>query len=316
MKQFTHFISIVRKSVVLICISIVSVLAFGQEQLQSRTLQDYLARVRVGEQPPQPKDLLQPDQISLHLRTLAFFQHDTVATVRQQVIVLTHQIGLQTVPWRANAISQLIEAVRDPDSGNAGLALVYLTSFEKRDFTQAHRDSLLALFRTQRTHASKLIRLVGYLGDDRARTELSALAANRSANRNDRWAAWLALSRMGDAAAIQEVMTRVKRLPVNDDLVYDIFPDLIYTRHPLAIQYMIEVINSEEPTCESADPEKPRPILCGYRVMELLAPVIERYPLQVSAGGDLATNNYPAALKQVRTWFRAHANFRILNDHY
>lgn len=291
-------------------------LAFGQAPAQPAALEDYFARVRAGEQPPQPSALLQPDRISVHLQTLAALRRDTVPAVRRQAIVLTHQLGLQAKAVRADAIRELLSAVRDPDSGNAGLALIYLTTFERRDFTQPHQDSLLALFQTRRAHASKLIRLIGYLGDDRARTELSALAANPGANRNERWAAWLALSRMGDAAAIQEVMTRVKRLPVNDDLVYDIFPDLIYTRHPAAIQYLREVLTSEEPTCESADPEQPRPILCGYRVMELLAPVIENYPLQVSAGGDLATNDYRVALTQVRAWFTAHANFRILNDQY
>lgn len=310
----THLISGVRKSVS--SGSIALALAFGQAPAQPAALEDYFARVRAGEQPPQPSALLQPDRISAHLQTLAALRSDTVPGVRQQAIVLTHQIGLQASAVRAEALRQLLAAVRDPDSGNAGLALIYLTTYAKRDFTKPHQDSLLALFQTRRAHASRLIRLIGYLGDDRARPELMDLTANRAANRNDRWAAWLALSRMGDATALQEVLTRVKRLPVNDDLVYDILPDLIYTRQRAAIQYLIDVLNSQEPTCESADPEQPRPILCGYRVMELLAPVIENYPLQLSSGGDLATNDYPAALTQVRAWFTAHADFRILNDHY
>jgi hypothetical protein len=44
--------------------------------------------------------------------------------------------------------------------------------------------------------------------------------------------------------------------------------------------------------------------------------VIEGYPLKLSASGDVETKDYPAALKTVREWFKAHSDYKILKDRY
>jgi hypothetical protein len=121
---------------------------------------------------------------------------------------------------------------------------------------------------------------------------------------------------MGEEQAINDVMSRVKRMPVGDAVVYEIFPDLVYTRSREAISYLLETLNSDAKACESADPERPTRIPCAYRVMEMLAPAIEKYPLKLSESGDVVTSDYPAALAQVREWFKANAGFKIVDDRY
>jgi hypothetical protein len=112
------------------------------------------------------------------------------------------------------------------------------------------------------------------------------------------------------------MMRRARKLPVNDDVIYSIFPDLVYTRNKEAVSYMIEVLQRDDATCMSADAERQAPIPCGYRVMEQLAPIIKGYPLALDASGDIKTNDYVAALKTVREWFTKHPNYEILKDKY
>jgi hypothetical protein len=66
----------------------------------------------------------------------------------------------------------------------------------------------------------------------------------------------------------------------------------------------------------AADAEKDARIVCGYRIMEQLAPVIAEYPLQLDEFGDLQTHDYPSALEHVREWFLKHKTYTIRNDKF
>lgn len=49
------------------------------------------------------------------------------------------------------------------------------------------------------------------------------------------------LARMGDEQAISTIMNRVQRIPVSDDVGYQLFPDLVYTRARPILNYLIEL---------------------------------------------------------------------------
>ncbi|MFN7232821.1 MAG: hypothetical protein ACK576_06605, partial [Cyclobacteriaceae bacterium] len=125
--------------------------------------------------------------------------------------------------------------------------LNYLTGFRKNDFSSAAKDSLYAYFQRKSGNMNTLIRLLGYLNVQKAKNELFALSQEGAAGCKDRWAALLALSRMGDEQAINDVMNRVKRMPVSDALAlaYEVFPDLVYTRRREAFNYLLETLNSD-----------------------------------------------------------------------
>jgi hypothetical protein len=50
--------------------------------------------------------------------------------------------------------------------------------------------------------------------------------------------------------------------------------------------------------------------------MELVAPVIEGFPLETDAMGMIVTDNYTTALEQTRAWLSLNRNFSIINDRY
>lgn len=162
---------------------------------------------------------------------------------------------------------------------------------------------------------NELLKLMGYLEMRDMAEEIRPLSSSANTNKRDRWAALLSLARMGDAVSVQALMQRVQKLPVNDDVVYEVFPDLAYTRQPEAINYMITVLKSDEKNCLSADAENETAIPCAYRVMEQLAPVIDGYPLQLDASGDVKTKDYVKALTSVRKWIGGKgSSYKIRRD--
>ena len=285
---------------------------------QPKPLDSFFSQLRAGKYPSIPAEASKPENATIYLNALTDYYKDTTVIIRSKAAAVTRVIGAKSTvsSVRIKAVQQLIRATRDKDSGNTGAALTYLTEFKKSDFSKTNKDSLRALLSGNIAHAQILMKLVGYLEMQEVSNDLFAISQDPKSGRKERWTAMLALARMDDENAIIDVMNRVKRLPIGDDVVYEIFPDLIYTRRREAINYLIEALNSDAKNCESADAEREAKIPCAYRVMEMLAPVIEGYPLKLSASGDVETKDYPAALTIVREWFKVHSDYKILKDRF
>jgi hypothetical protein len=277
----------------------------------------YFTEVRSGKYPAIPKQITIAENALVTLENVRPYLTDTSATVRAKGYGIVQLAGTNArqSSIRESATILLTEGCKDNDPGNAGIAIEYLTSFIKSDFTSSVKDSLRNQFKRRPPHFNTLIKLVGFLdlkdlsGDIRALTTID----NPS---NIRWAAILSLARMGDATARQDLMRRVSKLPVNDEVVHHVFPDLLYTRTRDGLQYMIEILRSDNKTCLSADAEQETPILCGYRVMEQLAPAIMGYPLDLDESGDIKSSDYLASLASVRYWFLKNKDYEILRDRF
>jgi len=278
----------------------------------------YFAEVRGGNYPLVSRQFSLPENAKAVLDLVQPFLKDTASTVRAKAATVALLAGRNTqdTSLRHKAVDLLVLSCRDMRTGNNGQALDYLATFRKDDFTQRSRDSLRSFFHHHGPYFDKLIRLIGFLELDdmkaaiRPQTQWGNLESIR-------WAALVSLSRMNDEPAVEEMMRRVKRLPVNDGLIYQICPDLVYTRHPMAIAYLVELLNQDAENCLTADAEREAAIPCGYRIMEQLAPVIEGYPLELDGSGDLKTRDYRAALNVVREWFVKQNGLYVINrDRY
>lgn len=281
----------------------------------STTITNYFDQVRQNAYPAQPRSLWQEEaQHTEVLAALTPYYSDTLAQVRAKAYYLAKQVGTssQKLALRQRVTEQLVAGLSDEDSGNAGRVNSYLTEFRPVDFTAKAQQQLANLLLQRPAHFSQLLLLVGTLGMQDQTSVLQRMLPSLSGRH--RWSAQLALARMGDQEALTDVLARVKRYPVNDDVVYELLPDLVYTRQKEAIDYLAAIVQSDERNCQSADPEAEEPILCGYRVLELLAPIIENFPLALDESGDLAVNDYPAALQQARRWLSQHPNYQIANQ--
>lgn len=291
-------------------ITFISTTVFSQALVK---LNPYFSQLRSGKSPNIPSEVFKPENAKATLNALLVYAKDTVPIVRSKATLIARIVGVKSTlaTVRQQAVTQIIGAVKDKSSGNAGAALTYLTEFKKSDFTKVHRDSLIVMFRRKPPYLDILIKLVGFLDIKELRNELFALSQQSTMGRKERWSSMLALARMNDTQAINDIMARVKRMPVTDGVVYEIFPDLVYTRRPEAIAYLVEALNSDAKNCNSADAERETRIPCAYRVMEMLAPVVNGFPLKVDESGDVVTNDYPAALQQARDWFIKNKNYTI-----
>ena len=294
-----------------------AVTSFSEAQDLKTEWEIYFQQIRKGNYPSVPGSLSNTGNgNSIHALMQPFLK-DSISAVRTKAYEFTYVVSSLSseTTVRNNGVDILIMAFGDIDFRIRGLALDLLKEFDKKDFTLSAKDSLRKWVRKKAPFADRLIKLAGFLELRDLTPDIQTLSGPGNPAQI-RWVAILSLARMGEPSAVAEIIQRVKKLPVNDDLVYEVFPDLVYTRQPDPIAYLVEALRSEVKNCLSADAEKQIPILCGYRVMELLAPAIEGYPLQLDETGDLNTSDYTAALETVRQWFLKNNSYTILNDRY
>lgn len=283
-----------------------------------RDLENYMGQVRTNTTAPVPASILSDvrNEDNLIASLLPYFS-DSVAIVRAKAFYIAKRIGHKSTKAsvRNTTITNLIKAISDKDTGISGNASEALTGFSKTDFTAAHKGAIDNLLSLQTPHLDVLLRLAGYLEMHDQRGKINDIVNSNTAFKN-KWAARLALARMGDGSAIQYIMGKLSNAPVNDDMIYDVVPDLVYSRQKEIFSYLVQLINSDKAECQSANPDSEQKILCGYRVMEYISPAIQNFPLKVDESGDLDVTDYTTALTTVRSWFTQNPAYVILMDSY
>lgn len=295
---------------VLLSFTIISIATSAQSI--SQQLESYASELRQSQSASVPPALREEKNAKEIVGSASQYFIDTLSRVRAKMYSLVGDAGSGSKDQnlRRQAVSKLVNATND--SENLDLLLSKLSSFTKSDFNISSTDTLVALFRRKPPYLDQLARLVGTLQINELKEDLRTLSGPSMKNQRTRWSALVALARMGDDEALQSMIRRVQRLPVNDDVVYEVFPDLVYTRQRQAIDYLIVELKSDEKKCTTADAEDETPITCAYRIMEMLAPVIDKYPLQVDASGDIKAKDYNKSLKSVREWFTKNQDYKIL----
>ena len=85
----------------------------------------------------------------------------------------------------------------------------------------------------------------------------------------------------------------------------------------LTLQLTPKLYLSNEPTCLSADADSEENILCGYRVLEYIAPVMLNFPLPIDEFGEREINDYEAGLAEVREWMaQQDGDYELVVDRY
>ena len=283
-----------------------------------KLLNDYMNIVRKEVYSPSPeKELYNEENAESLLKLLGAYYNDSLTKVRLKAYYLTYKSVFKStdLELRNKAVYNLVQGLKDTDSGNTGSTANWLTNFKSQDFNKVSKDSLKSILRSSNAHLDQIIKLVAFVRLDNEINYLKNNLSNGVYNSNKTiWATHLALARMGVQEEIDFCIDMVKKQPVNDDIIYELIPDLIYTRQKQAFDYIISILQSDAKNCFSANPENPQKILCGYRVMEFLAPVIKDFPLEVDSTGDLVVDDYEKALKITRKWFNEHVNDYVITE--
>lgn len=303
------------KILCVVCATAIATVSYGQGEATS--VRALFTAVRAGTR-TMPADVhFTPGKESLYLDSVQQFLQDTMPRVRAKAYEIVGMLSAnaQDNDTRTKGVDMLVPACADTAPGNAAFAIELLTHFRRSDFSAASLDHLRTCVRNGSAPVEGAVKIVGFLGLSDLVGDIRPYAQPGNAV-PVRWAALLALARLGDVTAIDDITRRVKKFQLSDNLVYDIFPDLIYTRQRQLIDITVNVLQEDENSCMSANPEKEVPIPCGYRIMEMLAPVIDGYPVRLEESGDIRADDYPEALRQVRHFFSHSKNYKIRTDQY
>jgi hypothetical protein len=283
-------------------------------------LQVYFNSLKQNENPDRfVAEKIEQMDVSTLCENISPYLNDPLSMIRLKAYILLHQRGLQNIKPKdkQRIIANLLRGWFDADTGINGFVASALSVYAKSDFTKSAKDNIVLLINKSPGYYHQLIKIAGFLEIQELIPVLQQKLSNTiKMTDRVRWATYLALSRMGDSSATQVVLNKVKSLSISDEVVYTLFPDLVYTRQREVIDYLIEQLNSDEANCNSSNPEKSKRISCGYRIMEYLTVAVKNYPLTTDISGELMVNNYEKALQDVRAWFR-HANgrYEIKNEH-
>ena len=260
------------------------------------------------------KNILESNNIKKLVKELSPYYSDSIEKIRIKAYYLTYKKGIQEQTSDSKiAVACLMKGCFDKNGGIVGQNLEYLQEFPPSAFNSGAKAQIKALLSKRHIiHHKKIAMLAGYVGAASDIIQQQLLQPDLSNEK--RWALSLALARQGNEEYINYCVNAIKKMPVSNDLIYYVIPDLIYIRQKEAIDYCIEIINNNEKLCVSADPDKQEKIVCGYYILELIAPVISDFPFQTDGTGSLITNDYELALTKIRTWFKENPDYILKKE--
>lgn len=232
--------------------------------------------------------------------------------IRKEAIRLVSQLGLNaTQPnARTQAVRALLELATRGSAAELDMIASRLKKFLQPDFDVEARLLLMGLIEAQRPQLSDWILIAGFVG---MRDPLLGLRGTYKAGSPNAQALSLALARSG-SSALDGWLDQLRSQAIDDRFVYQVAPLLIYTRQKAATDYLLDIILSDDRSCTPADAETSGRILCAYRLMEMLAPVIVDFPVKATRIGQLEVDDYEQALQTVRQWVLAYKNDYILDN--
>lgn len=244
------------------------------------------------------------------------FTTDSLKQVRLKAYYLIFKKGLNSTPENQSAyINKLLNGCNDAETSIIGQNLIWLQAFPKQVFNLEAQTKINQLLQNNRLpHRNKAILLAGYVNTGQDILKQAILQPDIT--EKEKWIVHLALARTGYEKSISFCIEKVENIDLNNQTVELILPNLIYTRQPELLNICIRHLYNNDKNCFLSDPDNERQIVCGYRIMELLAPVIEGFPYKTDATGTLVTENYTKALTVVREWFNQNQNYQIKNNFF
>jgi hypothetical protein len=290
-----------------------------QAQNVTQAVHNYFDAVRTHSPTSEFEKIIYKDGKNLKkvLKVLEEYTVDSTYNIRGKAYYMAKLIALMSdnLKERQDAVELLVKGIGDADSGVSGGAIRALTQFDKNDFNKGAKEEIAKLKSTNATPVDELIKLAGYLELQQTLLEMNRITSGK-AKASMKWAAYLAMARMGDSDAIGFIYDKLTKTSVNDNLVYDIVPDIVYTRDRKLFDFLITIINSDQPGCNSANPDASQKILCAYRVMEYVTPAIVDFPIKVDTYGEPIIEDYENALILVREWFLTNDRYKINKDSF
>lgn len=288
---------------------------FASAQTPVRDLEKYFAELESGKDIPIPISVLLDRSSDQKLfKLLTAMRVDASPLVRQRNYEIAARIGERANDFRLrkSVIEWLSQGVVDKHPRVYSGAITSLRYFPLSDFTGLAKERI-ALGFADGIFDPDLARIAAALKIEQVRLPIQK-AASQERDPAKAWGFQLALARWGDEVGVEQILKACSERKVDDQTVDYFIAGLIYTRQKLVFKYLEKIIFSEQKGCRSPNPNLSQKILCGYRLMEMLAPVIIDFPVRVDDFGDLDHPDYEQALLEVRQWIEEHPDYRIRAD--
>jgi hypothetical protein len=243
---------------------------------------------------------------------------DTLITDHRLTVHLIKVLERKTtdVASRESYVNALVEILWRSPGTVAASALKVMQTFERKSFSQNTKDDLMTYISEHAENRGEAILLLGFVGNQNDVGFLKSLAHYTSLAKKDKYKVRLALVRLNDAVSVQEYLAELGNRQIDDALVSNVLPDLIYTHHPEVYKILLAELNNDVPACLSANNDSAEEILCAYRILEQIAPQIRDFPVTVDRSGEL-NGDYLQALQSARAWYVANAtSFTINAEHF
>ena len=293
-------------------------LLISSKLLTAQSITDYVSEYRISEASNMKLEgeLLANTDLGSLLNELTPYFTDSMTVIRRKAYYLSYKKAKkESILNQVPAVNQLVIGCSDKEGSIIKQNLSYLKLFQKEAFDSTARKAIAFLLTQPKYESfSDIYLLAGFLGI--GSEPMNRLYMHPETPNKTKWTLQLALARMGNAGALESVMNNASQMEVGDNLVAYLIPNLIYTRQKQALDFCVKVLNETDKNCSPPNAELSNKIVCGYRVMEMLAPVIEGYPFETDATGMVVADNYDQALEQVRAWFIANPDYKIKTDRY
>jgi len=254
------------------------------------------------------------------LKELPKYEIDTLVNVRRLVYGLYYQVARKNnnKNIRQEAIYHLVKACSDKSNDLRTSSARKLKYFNKEDFSEKSKEIIIGSLSENKTIFKNTVRLVGFLEMENQIEKLKDMLSDTTLQEEKiRWEIHVTLARLGEEDEIRYCTNLARSKGVNDRIIHYLLKDLIYTRQKQAFDYLLDILYSEAKNCRPANPDLYDKIVCGYRIMELLAPAIEDFPFESYPGtSQLKAKDYDKVLEDVRQWFKDNPDYVIKRDKF
>ena len=302
------------KKTILFNIILFLAIAFSNHNLfaQKLTIEQYFSNIKNNRNNTPSKEFYAKIKKVKQLKQIASYCQDSIKKVRINAYNLINYIVINVPKKRVRekTITILIESLSNKFDSDTDQILSILKNCNKSDFKNEAKNKLASKLKQKLKFNSEFLKIIGWLNPENTLSTLVEISNDKSKDLMLRWNAKLALARMGDQKYIDYCVEKIKQLEINDAMIYNFIPSLIYLRNNKSINYCIELLYNNQKNCTTPNPDKSDKIVCGYRIMEYLAPIIKNYPLKIGPSGDIITKDYKKSLKFIREWFKNN-NFEI-----
>jgi hypothetical protein len=294
------------KQILILIVTVLLPINVSSQNNIDETLKTYFVKFQKGESTIDISEKLLTFKEEAVVKALEPLTSDSSANKRYAVYRLINYLGhhITKPALSKKLVAQLVTGCNDKDAGIVGANLKSLTTFESGIFDAEMKYTLSEMVKKPHSHYQMLIKICGWLEIKELNYNFRQMLTDKKINARDRWAMRIAMARMGEADMIDYCLQKIKNTKVDDNVIYELVPDMIYTRQKAMFDALLQIIESDDKNCSSANPDSDVKMVCGFSVIELIAPYIENFPVKVRTSGDLDVKDYDKALLDVRNWIK------------